>query len=80
VHILNHTCGIAIRDIYKNIERDCENLANFLIGIPVLPFDTFPTVDYGIVRTFLEPRDMPIGPLDTLIAAHARSLNLTVVT
>ena len=34
--------------------------------------------DFGRIRTAL--RKEPIGPLDTLIAAHARSRNLVVVT
>ncbi len=34
--------------------------------------------DFGRIRTAL--RKKPIGPLDTLIAAHARSRNLVVVT
>jgi tRNA(fMet)-specific endonuclease VapC len=34
----------------------------------------------GQIRADLEPRGLAIGPLDTLIAAHARSLGATVVT
>lgn len=34
----------------------------------------------GLIRAYLEPRGMAIGPLDTLIAAHARSIGATVVT
>ena len=34
----------------------------------------------GQIRAYLEPRGLAIGPLDTLIAAHARSLSATVVT
>ncbi len=34
----------------------------------------------GQIRAFLEPHGRAIGPLDTLIAAHARSLGATVVT
>lgn len=48
----------------------------------------FNTVDFGEaaalhaghIRAFLEPRGMAIGPLDTLIAAHARSLSASIVT
>ena len=36
--------------------------------------------EYGIVRTELEKAGQPICPLDTQIAAHARSLGLTLVT
>lgn len=34
----------------------------------------------GQIRAHLEARGQAIGPLDTLIAAHARSLGATVVT
>ena len=34
----------------------------------------------GQIRAHLEPRGLGIGPLDTLIAAHARSLGAVVVT
>lgn len=35
---------------------------------------------YGKVRSELERKGTPIGSLDTLIAAHALSLNVTLVT
>ena len=34
----------------------------------------------GRIRAELEARGKPIGPLDTMIAAHALSLGLTIVT
>jgi tRNA(fMet)-specific endonuclease VapC len=44
----------------------------------VVDFDLAAAADYGRIRTAL--RKTPIGPLDTLIAAHARSQHLIVVT
>jgi len=35
---------------------------------------------YGRLRAQLEKQGMPIGPLDTLIAAHALALGCTLVT
>ena len=35
---------------------------------------------YGEIRSDLERKGTPIGSLDTLIAAHAKSLGLTLVT
>jgi tRNA(fMet)-specific endonuclease VapC len=35
---------------------------------------------YGNIRIQLEKSGQPIGPLDTLIAAHALSRNLILVT
>jgi tRNA(fMet)-specific endonuclease VapC len=44
----------------------------------VLDFDAMAAADYGRIRAAL--RKTPIGPLDTLIAAHARSRDLIIVT
>jgi len=46
----------------------------------VLPFDLSVVRDYGDIRGELERRGALIGPLDLLIAAHARSLGATLVT
>ena len=51
-----------------------------LACFPVLPFEVAAARDYGVIRTELERAGTPIGPLDLLIAAHARSLGRTVVT
>ena len=57
-----------------------EQLLRFLLQFHVAPFDEAATVAYGEVRHRLERCGNPIGPLDTLIAAHAVSLDATVVT
>lgn len=57
-----------------------EQLLRFLLQFHVAPFDEAATLAYGRVRHQLERRGRPIGPLDTLIAAHALSLEATVVT
>jgi tRNA(fMet)-specific endonuclease VapC len=46
----------------------------------VLPFESSAVADYGEIRAELEKKGTTIGPLDLLIAAHARSLGATVVT
>lgn len=46
----------------------------------MLEFGYSAAVQYGIIRTELEKRGTPIGPLDTLIAAQAKSLNYILVT
>ena len=46
----------------------------------VLPLDLSAVRDYGDIRDALEKKGTPIGPLDTLIAAHARSLGATLIT
>ncbi len=52
----------------------------FLSSIDILPFDERAAEEYGKVRAQLELKGTPIGPLDTMIAAHAKSLDMTVVT
>ena len=55
-------------------------LAQFCAPLEALPFDSFAAVAYGEVRAVLERADRPIGPMDMLIAAHARALEATLVT
>jgi tRNA(fMet)-specific endonuclease VapC len=50
------------------------------VSIEVLPFETPGDFHYGGIRHDLARHGTPIGPNDLLIAAHARSLDLTVVT
>lgn len=46
----------------------------------VVDFGEAAALHAGQIRAHLEPRGLSIGPLDTLIAAHARSLNAIVIT
>jgi tRNA(fMet)-specific endonuclease VapC len=55
-------------------------LQTVLDVLNVASFDTKAAQRYGGVRADLEAQGKPIGPLDTLIAAHALSLDLTLVT
>ena len=55
-------------------------LHSFLIPISVADFDPLAADQYGKIRAYLERRGTPIGPLDTMIAAHALSLKVTLVT
>jgi tRNA(fMet)-specific endonuclease VapC len=48
--------------------------------IEVLPFDKNAAVIYGDVRSDLEKRGLVIGSNDLFIAAHALSLDLTLIT
>ena len=57
-----------------------EALSDFLLALEVAPFDDDAAMSYGLLRASLTRRGKPIGPLDTLIAAHARALSAIVVT
>ncbi len=52
----------------------------FLSEIQVVPFDANAAREYGDIRADLEKRGLIIGGNDMLIAAHAKSLNLTLIT
>ncbi len=64
----------------SNPDKNLSALNKFLVPFNLLSFDYPATIAYGIIRTDLEIKGAPIGPLDTLIAAHAKSLNYTLVT
>ena len=55
-------------------------LAEFMTPITVMPYDDQVAPHFGRIRAELEAHGKPIGPLDTMIAAHALSLGLIVVT
>jgi tRNA(fMet)-specific endonuclease VapC len=55
-------------------------LAEFMTPLAVVPYDDAAAAVYGQVRADLERAGTPIGPLDTMIAAHALSLGLILVT
>jgi tRNA(fMet)-specific endonuclease VapC len=55
-------------------------LAQFLASLEIAAFDEAAAQAYGNVRGGLERLGTPIGPLDTLIAAHAIALECTIVT
>ena len=61
-------------------ERNRLALSLLLANIEILDFDARAADEYGRVRAELEKGGKPIGPLDMLIAGHARSLGYTVVT
>jgi tRNA(fMet)-specific endonuclease VapC len=61
-------------------ERNAAALDAFLLPLIVAPFDPPAAEAYGFVRTALEGNGTPIGPLDTMIASHALSLHVDLVT
>ena len=51
-----------------------------LIPINILPFDNDSAAEYDIIRKTLEKEGCIIGQMDMLIAAHAKSAKLTIVS
>lgn len=60
--------------------KNQQRLNEFLAPFEILPFDEIATRYYGEIRVQLEKSGNIIGPLDMLIAAHALSADLIVVT
>lgn len=61
-------------------ETNATALCQFLAIISVLPFDGAAAAEYGKVCACLQRQGAPIGTMDMLIASHALSLGMTVVT
>ena len=55
-------------------------LMQFLAGIDIAGYDAAAARHYGEIRTYLESNGQIIGAMDMLVAAHARSLGVTLVT
>jgi tRNA(fMet)-specific endonuclease VapC len=64
----------------KLCEKNAQALEQFVSPLEVLPYSEETCMVYGKVRAELELSGRPIGPLDTLIAAHAKFLRYTLVT
>ena len=76
------TYGELMHGVEKSqaVERNRAAITLFLSAISILPFDSDAAEKYGAVRADLERKGTPIGPMDMLIAGHARSRGLILVT
>jgi len=68
--------------VAKSTHRDknARALAEFIVPLEVISFDEGAAVAYGDIRATLEKAGTPIGSMDMLIAAHAVSLGIPLVT
>lgn len=64
----------------ERVEHNLGVLGRFFEPFVSLPFDDRAAEEYGIIRADLERAGTPIGPNDLLIAALARSRDLTLVS
>jgi tRNA(fMet)-specific endonuclease VapC len=65
-----HPAGVAIR----------REIVDFVSRLAVLPWDEAAAEHYGDIRAELEKRGKPLGAMDLMIAAHARSRGATLVS
>lgn len=70
--------GLEMQTMHR--QRDEQVLGMLTQRIPVLPFDESAAECYGVLRSAVRDRKRKRNALDRLIAAHARSLDVTLVT
>jgi tRNA(fMet)-specific endonuclease VapC len=61
-------------------EKNAKALDEFVTPLEIVSFDEQAASVYGAIRASLEKAGTPIGSMDMLIAAHAVSLRLPLVT
>ncbi|MGN2409710.1 type II toxin-antitoxin system tRNA(fMet)-specific endonuclease VapC [Pseudomonas syringae] len=61
-------------------ERNLAVVEGFAARLEVLPYDSDAAAHTGMIRAELARAGTPIGPYDQMIAGHARSLGLVVIT
>ena len=68
--------------VYRSQRVDQNRIAllEFLVPLTILDFDQAAAAVYGSIRSSIEARGTPIGPMDLLIAAQAMSHGLILVT
>lgn len=77
---------VTVAELWTGIEKSerrdeqAARLERFLAAFTLLDFNEGAARAYGEIRATLEKRGRTIGPLDLLIAAHARSVGATVLT
>ncbi len=62
------------------VEKNRVALSLFLSAITILDFDNRAAEAYAQIKAQLEKKGTPIGPMDSLIAGHAKSQKLILVT
>lgn len=65
-----HPKGIVIR----------REIGDFASRLVIIPWDEIAADHYGAIRASLEKAGTPVGAMDMLIAAHARSCGAALVT
>lgn len=68
--------------VEKSQSKDRNRLALtlFLSDIQIIPYDDRAAQEYGCIRANLQQKGTPIGPMDMLIASHAKALGVIVIT
>lgn len=78
--------SITVAELQYGVQKSQQTARNqaalnqFLLPLTIVAFDHAAAVAYGSIRHTLERGGTPIGSLDMLIAAHALSLGVTLIT
>lgn len=77
---------VTLEELFYGAEKSARSIENrkeverFSARLEVLTFDAEAAAHYGDIRADLERKAMVIGPYDLMIAGHARSRGLVVIT
>lgn len=77
---------VTLAELLYGAEKSAKPIENrnlveaFAARLDVLPFDTAAAAHFGDIRADLERKGLVIGPYDLMIAGHARSQGLVVIT
>jgi len=77
---------ITYAELIYGVERSSSRRVNrpivedFMRYLDVLNWDTEAADEYGLIRAKLESAGTPIGAMDMMIAAHAKSIKAVLVT
>lgn len=64
----------------SNPEKHRRLVENFVLHVDIIPWDCSSAEHYGQIRKELESRGQIVGNMDLMIAAHALSQGMTIVT
>lgn len=64
----------------QQVERNLADIEAMTAQLQVLPFESKSAYHFGRIRSDLYRKGKPIGAYDMMIAGHARSLGLVLVT
>jgi len=77
---------VTYAELIYGVERSSSRRVNrpiiedFVRHLDVMDWDTDAADQYGVIRTELEAAGTPIGAMDMMIAAHAKSIKAVLVT
>ena len=78
--------SITAAELYYGLARcrdqtkETKGLEDFFGAVEILPFGSKAARTFGLIREHLERRGMIMGPFDLLIAAHAITEDMVLVT